>query len=107
MELYDRIIDQNLLVRRITVAANHLTDETAEHAQKQENFVQMDLFTDYEELERQKQEKEVKMKKERALQEAVISIKKKFGKNAILKGMNMDEGATGTQRNNQIGGYRA
>ena len=107
MELYDRIIDRNLLVRRITVAANRLTDEAAAGARKQEDFVQMDLFTDYEELEKQKQENEAKMKKERALQEAILSVKKKFGKNAILKGMNLEEGATGAQRNNQIGGHRA
>lgn len=107
MTLYDRIVDQNLLVRRITVAANHLVDESAVHADRQENFVQMDLFTDYEALEKQRQEEDAKRKKERALQEAVLSVKKKFGKNAILKGMNLEEGATGTQRNNQIGGHRA
>lgn len=107
LSLYDRIVDKGLLVRRITVAANHLADETAVRTGKQEDFVQMDLFTDYEALEKQKQEDEAKMKKERALQEAVLSVKKKFGKNAILKGMNLEEGATGTQRNNQIGGHRA
>lgn len=107
MALYDRIVDQNLLVRRVTVAANHLADETVVHAGRQETFVQMDLFTDYKALDKQKQEEEAKRKKERALQEAVLSVKKKFGKNAILKGMNMEEGATGTQRNNQIGGHRA
>ena len=107
MALYDRIVDKNLLVRRITVTANHLTDETAVRASKQENFVQMDLFTDYEALEKQKQEDEEKRKKERALQEAVLSVKKKFGKNAIIKGMNLEEGATGMDRNNQIGGHQA
>ena len=107
MALYDRIIDRNLLVRRITVTVNHLTDENAVRAKRQEDFVQMDLFTDYEALERQKQEDEEKMKKERALQEAVLSVKKKFGKNAILKGISLEEGATGTERNNQIGGHRA
>jgi len=107
MELYDRIIDKYLLVRRITVAANHLTDETTVRAQKQETFVQMDLFTDYEALEKQNQENEARLKKERALQEAVLSVKKKFGKNAILKGINLEEGATGAQRNNQIGGHKA
>lgn len=107
MALYDRIADKNLLVRRITVAANHLIDETAVSTDRQEEFVQMDLFTDYEALEKQKQENEAKMKKERALQEAVLSVKKKYGKNAILKGMNLEEGATGAQRNNQIGGHRA
>lgn len=67
----------------------------------------MDLFTDYEAAEKQKQEDEAKMKKERALQEAVLSVKKKFGKNAILKGINLEEGATATERNKQIGGHRA
>ena len=105
MALYDRIVDKNLLVRRITVAANHLIDEDAVHTDKQNDFVQLDLFTDYEALEKQKQE--AKMKKERALQEAVLSVKKKFGKNAILKGINLEEGATGKERNNQIGGHRA
>lgn len=107
LALYDRIVDKNLLVRRITVTANHLTDEAAVQTRKQEDFVQMDLFTDYEALEKQKQENEAKLKKERALQEAVLSVKKKFGKNAILKGMNLEEGATGAQRNNQIGGHQA
>ncbi|EOS41651.1 DNA methylase [Lachnospiraceae bacterium MD335] len=107
MALYDRIINKNLLVRRITVTVNHLTDETAVRAIKQEDFIQMDLFTDYEAAEKQKQEDEAKMKKERALQEAVLSVKKKFGKNAILKGINLEEGATATERNKQIGGHRA
>lgn len=107
MALYDRITDKNLLVRRIAVAANHLTDEAAVHDQDQNDFVQMDLFTDYEALEKQKQENEARLKKERALQEAVLSVKKKFGKNAILKGMNLEEGATGAKRNNQIGGHQA
>ena len=107
MALYDRIVDKNLLVRRITVTANHLTDEAAARAGKQEDFVQMDLFTDYEALEKQKKEDEEKRKKERALQEAVLSVKKKYGKNAILKGINLEEGATGMDRNNQIGGHRA
>lgn len=107
MNLYDRIVDKNLLVRRINVAANHLVDETASDESCRNSFVQMDLFTDYDTLERQKQENEVKRKKERALQEAVLSVKKKYGKNAILKGMNLEEGATGTERNNQIGGHKA
>ncbi len=107
MALYDRIIDKNLLVRRITVAANHLIDEATALADKQEHFVQMDLFTDYEALEKQKQEDAAKMKKERTLQEAVLSVKKKFGKNAILKGINLEESATGKERNNQIEGHRA
>ncbi len=107
MELYDRIIDENLLVRRITVTANHLSDEATVRTNEQDSFVQMDLFTDYDALEKQKQEDEAKRQKERALQEAVLSVKKKYGKNAILKGINLEEGATGVERNNQIGGHKA
>lgn len=107
LALYDRINDQNLMVRRITVTANRLTDENTILSDKRNDFVQMDLFTDYEALEKQKQEDEEKRKKERALQEAVLSVKKKFGKNAILKGISLEEGATGKERNSQIGGHRA
>ena len=106
MELYDSIVDKSLLVRRINVTANHLIDEN--DADKEKNhFVQMDLFTDYDALEKQKQEKEARLKKERALQEAVLTAKKKYGKNAILKGMNLEEGATAVERNRQIGGHKA
>ena len=104
-DLYCRIVDKNLLVRRITVVANRLVDEV----QKQEemSFVQMDLFTDYEQLEKEKKEREEARVKERKLQEAMLSVKKKYGKNAILKGMNLQEGAMTIERNNQIGGHKA
>lgn len=105
MELYDRIIDPKLLIRRVTVAANHLVDEA--EATEPEQFVQLDLFTDYAALEEQRREEEEKLAKERKLQEAMLSIKKKFGKNAILKGMNLQEGATAMERNQQIGGHKA
>ena len=105
--LYERIVDKNLLVRRINVTANHLTDESAAHEKLQDSYVQMDLFTDYEALERQRQKEETDLKKERAIQEAILSVKKKYGKNAILKGMNLEEGATTMERNNQIGGHKA
>lgn len=87
LELYDRIVSKELLVRRITLSANNLVEE---------RYEQYDLFTDPAELA-----------KERKIQEAMLSIKKKFGKNAILKGMNLEEGATTIERNNQIGGHRA
>ncbi len=86
-ELYDRIAAKELMVRRVTVSANHLVDESYE---------QLDLFTDPAELA-----------KERKLQEAMLHIKKKFGKNAILKGINLEEGATTKERNEQIGGHKA
>ena len=87
MELYDRIVDPGLLIRRVTIAANHLVDET--QAVAKEQFEQLDLFTDYAALERERKEEEERLSRERKLQEAMLSIKKKFGKNAILKGMNL------------------
>ena len=70
-------------------------------------MVQLDLFTDYEALEKEKQRNEEQLAKERKMQEAMLSIKKKYGKNAVLKGMNLQEGATAVQRNAQIGGHKA
>ena len=66
-----------------------------------------DLFTDYEELEREKQAEEADLEKERSMQKALLTIKDKYGKNAIVKGLNMQEGATAMERNNQIGGHKA
>ena len=74
---------------------------------KSEPPQQLDLFTDYDEVNRQRQEEEAERKKERRLQETQIAIKKRFGKNAILKGLNFDEGATAKERNRQIGGHKA
>lgn len=105
MELYDRIINPKLLVRRITVVANNLVDEA--QAQETERFEQLDLFTDYDALEKEKKAEEECLSRERRLQEAMLSVKKKFGKNAILKGMNLQEGATAIERNSQIGGHKA
>ena len=65
------------------------------------------MFTDYEALEKKKQQEEEALAKERKLQEAMISLKKKFGKNAVLKGMNLEEGATARDRNSRIGGHKA
>lgn len=107
MDLYDRIVNKNLLIRRINVGVNHLIDEATACETSQMEFVQMDLFTDYDALSRQKQEREAGLRKERALQEAVLSAKKKYGKNAILKGMNLEKGATSIERNHQIGGHKA
>jgi DNA polymerase V len=87
MELYDRIISKELLIRRVNLCANHVVEE---------RYEQFDLFTD-----------PVEQAKERKMQEAMLSIKKKFGKNAILKGVNLEEGATTMDRNNQIGGHKA
>lgn len=105
MELYDRIINPKLLIRRVTVVANHLVDET--QAKEPGQFEQLDLFTDYAALEKERKEEEERLAKERKLQEAMLSVKKKFGKNAILKGTNLQEGATTIERNHQIGGHKA
>lgn len=99
-ELYDSIVDKDLLVRRMYVVANHVITEQS--AQK-EVYEQLDLFTDYEALEKQK----AQLAEEKELQKAMIKIKKKYGKNAILKGMNFEEGATTIQRNGQVGGHKA
>lgn len=105
MDLYDRIINPNLLIRRVTVAANHLVDES--QVKKADQFEQLDLFTDYTALEKERKKEEERLSRERRLQEAMLSVKKKFGKNAILKGMNLQEGATTIERNRQIGGHKA
>ncbi|MBQ8589035.1 MAG: DNA methylase [Firmicutes bacterium] len=109
MDLYDRIVDPDLLVRRITLAACRVISETEAIASlvKQPVLEQMDLFTDYEALEKQRAEEDAELEREKHLQEAMISIKKKYGKNSILKAMNLEEGATTVERNGQIGGHKA
>ncbi len=104
-ELYDRIINPDLLVRRINLTTNHVVDESM--AKAKDLPQQLDLFTDYEQLERQKKEEQEALDKERRIQEARLAIKQRFGKNAILKGLNFEEGATAKERNRQIGGHKA
>lgn len=99
--LYDRIVDPNLLIRRITVTANKLIEENK--VKQQNSYQQLDLFTDY-----KKQAEEADMlEREKRMQKAILEIKSKYGKNAILKGMNLEEGATAKERNEQIGGHKA
>ncbi len=105
MALYDRIVNPDLLIRRMNISTNNVIDESK--AKEHNVPIQLDLFTDYEELERQKQEEKAALDKERKVQEALLSIKKKYGKNAILKGLNFEEGATAKERNQQIGGHKA
>lgn len=105
LALYDRIIDRSLLCRRIYVVANHVLPEG--EPPKEEEYRQLDLFTDYgAELRRREEEKKA-LEKERRVQEAVLDIQKRYGKNAIVKGMNLEEGAMAMKRNRQIGGHRA
>ncbi|MBS6642322.1 MAG: DNA methylase [Clostridiaceae bacterium] len=105
MNLYDNIVDKNLLVRRVYITANHVSGEST--SPNTQSFEQLDLFTDYEALEKKKKEEEEKLKREKQMQEAMLAIKKKFGKNAILKGMNLEEGAMTKERNQQIGGHKS
>lgn len=101
MELYEKIMNKNLLVRRINITAADVVNE--EDYKKAKQYEQMDMFIDYNELEK-KRYKEVS---ERALQKAVLNIKSKYGKNSILKGMNFIEGGTTIERNGQIGGHKS
>ena len=103
MRLFERIVDSNLLVRRMYVVANHTVDEST----VKEPSEQLDLFMDFETIEKQKAQEDDELQKEKSLQKAVISLQKKFGKNSVLKGMNLKEGATTIQRNGQIGGHKA
>ena len=105
MELYRRIINPKLLIRRVIVVANHLVDET--QVKESQHFRQLDFFTDYAALEKEQKDEEERRSKERKMQEAMLSVKKKFGKNAILKGMNLQKGGTTIERNHQIGGHKA
>ena len=105
-ELFDRIVDKNLLVRRLNIVANHVLPE-ADAPKKNDGFVQLDLFTDYAALELKQERERAELEREKKMQQAMLTIKKKFGKNAILKGMNLEEGATAKDRNAQIGGHKA
>jgi DNA polymerase V len=105
LKIYDRIVNEELMVRRMYVVANHVVGEN-EMEKSGQQPVQLDMFTDYDAL-REKEEKENEaLKKERKLQETILDIKKKFGKNALLKGLDFADGATARERNEQIGGHR-
>ncbi len=105
LRLYDRIVDPELLVRRMYVVVNHVVP--ADAVKDEPVYEQMDLFTDQEELQKQREEEEKKLEKEKRLQSAMLSIKQKYGKNSILHGTSYEEGATGRDRNRQIGGHKA
>lgn len=105
MELYDRIVDPALLVRRLNLTANRVVEERT--APQGEAAEQLDLFTDYEAAAAKKAEEEAELEREKRMQTAMLAIKQKFGKNAILKGTDLEEGATARDRNRQIGGHKA
>ena len=104
LELYDRIIDKDLTVRRVTLVAYNLIPEGEIPADAPE---QLDLFTDYAALEKKKAAEDAADEKERRLQKTALLLQQKFGKNVIVKGMNLQEGATTILRNGQIGGHAA
>ena len=100
MELYERIMNKNLLARRINISAEEVISESEYKDLK--SYEQMDLFVDYNKIDKQRK----KEKSEKELQKAVLNIKEKYGKNAVLKGMNFVKGGTTIERNGQIGGHR-
>ena len=107
-ELFDRHVNPGLLIRRLNLTTNHVKDEATVNAQVSAvKYEQLDLFTDYEALDKQRKEEKARLEKERRMQEAQLKIKQRFGKNAILRGLNFKEGATAKERNKQIGGHKA
>ncbi len=103
--LFDQIVNPALLIRRINLTAGKVIAE--EDAIQNEEYQQLDLFTDYEAEFQEKERQKVQQQKERQLQDAVLKIKERYGKNAVLRGMNLEDGATARQRNEQIGGHHA
>lgn len=101
MKLFDRIVDKELLVRRMYIVANHIITEN--DAEKEHQYIQLNLFSDTGKQEAEENE----LKKEKDMQKAILKIKSKYGKNSIIKGMNLKEGATALERNRQIGGHKA
>ena len=99
-ELFDRITDKSLLIRRLNITATHVIDEASAPSSK-DNYEQLDLFTDYAALDAKRKQEDEELAREKKVQQAMLTIKKKFGKNAILKGMNLSEvrrQRTGTNR---------
>lgn len=101
LELFERITNKELLIRKLNITANNVIDES--EALKRSDCEQLDLFTDY----TKKEKEQCALHREKKMQKAMLSIKKKYGKNAILKGMNLEEGATAQDRNEKIGGHKA
>ncbi|MBO6232573.1 MAG: DNA methylase [Clostridia bacterium] len=104
MKLFERIINPKLLTRRITISVNDVVNENT--IKQKKKFEQMDLFTNYEQKDKQEQEAKRRENREKNLQKAMINIKHRYGKNAIIKGMNLQEGGTTIERNGQIGGHK-
>ena len=103
--LYDRVVDRNLLIRRLNVTACRVLPES--EAPREDAPEQMDMFTDYAELDAERERENAALEREKRKQAALLKIKNKYGKNAVLRGMNFEEGATMRDRNGQIGGHKA
>ena len=107
MDLYTEVVDAGLLVRRMVVAANHVRKEADVRAELDARDEQLDMFTDYEARQRQQETEQAQRERERRQQQTVLEIQAKYGKNAILRGTDLEEGATQRERNEQVGGHRA
>ena len=105
LKWYDKYVDKTLTIRRVNISANHVVEENI--VKEKEMIQQMDIFTDYELLQKEEEKLKKDLEKEKRLQQATLQIKKKYGKNAVLKGMNFEEGATAKERNGTIGGHKA
>lgn len=105
LKLYDEIVDKNLSIRRINVTANHLTKEN--EVKEENSYEQMSLFTDYGIADKEKEAEKEQLTREKKMQRAILDVKKRYGKNALLRGVDLEEGATAISRNKQIGGHKA
>ncbi len=105
LSIFDSKVNKDLLIRRLNVAATEVIPEN-EMKDSGPEFTQMDLFTDYAAVEREKEQSRKKAEKERKLQKAMLNIKDRFGKNALLRGISFTDGATARERNMQVGGHR-
>lgn len=104
-DLFDRIVNPILLIRRLSITANHTVPERS--VSTPILYEQMNLFTDYAALEKKHKKEQAELERDKNLQQAILTIKKKYGRNAILRGMSLEEGATARERNKQIGGHKA
>ena len=102
--LFLRITDQKLLVRRISLTANHVVLES--EIPEDETYEQLSLFTDIDGFNQKRDAEKAELEREKRMQKAVLQIQKRFGKNAVLKGLNLQEGATAIERNGLIGGHK-
>lgn len=105
LKWFDKNVNKNLTIRRFNMSANHIVNEDS--IKGMPVIQQLDLFTDYDALKEQEKQLQLDLEKEKKLQQATLAIKKKYGKNSILKGMNLEEGATAKERNDTIGGHKA